>query len=110
MSTTPPRIWISNETPAQGEVVRIRAQIVHPMETGFRIDAAGQPMPENLLQGFQAHLDDDLLMEWQPETAISQNPYIEFTFAARRSGALRMVWTDQSGDIATVTREITVGG
>lgn len=105
----PPRIWISNETPAPGEVVRVRAQVVHVMESGFRVDAEGQPIPEDLLTGFTAMLDDTLLMEWLPETAISQNPYIEFTFAARTSGRLRMVWSDRSGVIAEAEREIRVG-
>ena len=105
----PPRIWISNETPAPGEVVRVRAQVVHVMESGFRVDAEGQPIPEDLLTGFTAMLDDALLMEWLPETAISQNPYIEFTFAARHSGRLRMVWTDRRGVVAQADRDVTVG-
>lgn len=105
----PPRIWISNETPTPGEVVRVRAQVVHVMESGFRVDAEGQPIPEDLLTGFTAMLDDALLMEWLPETAISQNPYIEFTFAARTSGTLRMVWSDGSGVTDEAEREIRVG-
>ncbi|MRX48974.1 thiosulfate oxidation carrier complex protein SoxZ [Paracoccus sp. S-4012] len=105
----PPRIWISNDTPALGEIVRVRAQIVHVMESGFRMDANGDPIPPNLLTGFTATLDDRLLMEWLPETAISQNPYIEFTFAARASGTLRMVWTDESGVVAEAGQEIAVG-
>lgn len=104
----PPRIWISNETPAPGEVVRVRAQMVHVMESGFRLDAQGDVIPEDLLTGFTAMLDDVLLMEWLPETAISQNPYIEFTFAARASGTLRMVWTDDSGVVAQAERLVEV--
>lgn len=104
----PPRIWISNEAPAQGEIVRVRAQVVHVMESGFRMDAAGQPIPRNVLTGFTATLGDRLLLEWQPETAISQNPYLEFTFAARQSGTLRMVWTDESGTVAEAEREIAL--
>ena len=105
----PPRIWISNEAPAPGEVVRVRAQMVHVMESGFRLDAEGEPIPEDLLTGFTATLDDALLMEWLPETAISQNPYIEFTFAARQSGTLRMVWSDARGVVAEAERAVKVG-
>lgn len=103
-----PRIWISTETPARGEIVRVRAQVVHPMESGFRRDANGAPIPANLLTGFTATLADVLLLEWRPETAISQNPYLEFTFAARQSGRLRMVWTDGTGTVAEAEREITL--
>lgn len=105
---SPPRIWMSNETPAQGEIVRVRAQVVHIMESGFRLDADGETIPPDLLTRFTASLDDTLLMEWLPETAISQNPYIEFTFAARRSGTLKMIWTDSHGTVATVERALTV--
>lgn len=106
MISKPPRIWISNETPQKGEIIRVRAQIVHAMESGFRLDADGQPIPRDILMGFAATLGDDLLLEWLPETAISQNPYIEFTFSARRSGLLRMVWTDGDGVVAEAEREI----
>lgn len=104
----PPRIWISTETPARDEIVRVRAQIAHPMETGFRHYADGTPLPPNLMTRFQALLDDVLLMEWLPEPAVAQNPYIEFTFAARTSGTLRMIWTDETGDFAEAERRITV--
>ena len=38
----PPRTWISNATPKQGELVRVRAQIEHIMESGLRTDAEGR--------------------------------------------------------------------
>lgn len=104
----PPRIWISSETPAKGEIVRLRVQIAHPMETGFRSDANGQPIPRNTLTRFQALFDGAPLMEFLPETAISQNPYIEFTFLARQSGVLKMIWTDARGDFAEAEKTITV--
>ncbi len=104
----PPRIWLSNETPAAGEVVRVRAQVVHVMESGLRLDAAGAPIPRDTLTQFTAQLGEDLILEWLPETAISQNPYIEFTFKARISGVLAMVWRDESGILAEASREITV--
>ena len=105
---SPPRIWLSNETPAKDEIVRVRAQITHVMESGLRIDAAGQPIPRDTLERFEAHIGADLILDWKPETAISQNPYLEFTFKARQSGKLTMVWTDATGVVAEAEREITV--
>lgn len=106
----PPRIWISNATPAPGEIVRIRAQVVHPMETGFRFGPDGQPLPMNIVTRFQASLGGEMLLEWLPETAVAQNPYIEFTFSALRGGLLHMVWTDGSGDFAEAEQEIVLAG
>lgn len=104
----PPRIWISNETPAMGEILRVRAQISHVMESGLRLDAAGQPIPRDTLVRFTAHLGEALIMEWQPGTAVSENPYIEFTFRAGESAELHMVWEDATGVIGEAARQITV--
>ena len=104
----PPRIWLSNETPAKDEIIRVRAQMTHVMESGLRLDASGQPIPRDTLERFEAHLAGELILSWQPETAISQNPYLEFTFRARESGKLTMVWSDPTGVVAEAERDITV--
>lgn len=96
-----PRTWISNANPAASEVVRVRALIEHPMESGLRLDAEGNDIPRNIVNTFEAALDGELLFRWQPETAISQNPYIEFTFTAHRSGELQLKWLDDEGAVIT---------
>ncbi|MCC7429032.1 MAG: thiosulfate oxidation carrier complex protein SoxZ, partial [Alphaproteobacteria bacterium] len=35
-----------------GEIVEIRTQIDHPMETGLRRDEGGRPVPRNMLRSF----------------------------------------------------------
>lgn len=107
MSQTP-RLWISNATPRQGEVVRVRAQIRHRMESGMRQDDDGELIPRNIVTKFEARLSDDLLFVWEPETAITQHPYIEFTFVARKSEDLNMTWTDDLGDVVTGSQTISV--
>lgn len=96
-----PRIWISNANPKAGEIVRVRALIVHRMETGLRLDQDGNEVERNIIHTFEATLDNELLFTWQPETAISQNPYIEFTFVATQSGMLQMKWIDDEGTVIT---------
>lgn len=94
-----PRIWISNATPEAGELVRVRALIVHRMESGFSLDATGEPIARNIVHQFTAKINNELLFSWEPETAISQNPYIEFTFVAQSSGELQLEWVDDQGKI-----------
>ena len=106
MST--PRIWISNAAPKSGEVVRVRALIEHRMETGLRLGEDGQAIQRNIVSRFEAKLDDELLFVWEPETAISQNPYIEFTFLAVKPGELTMTWTDDSGAVITGSKAVMV--
>ncbi|NLC37619.1 MAG: thiosulfate oxidation carrier complex protein SoxZ [Alcaligenaceae bacterium] len=103
-----PRIWISNDSPKAGEVVRVRALILHRMETGLRPGADGQVIPRNIVNAFEARLDGELLFKWAPETAVSQNPYIEFTFLARKSGELQMKWVDDAGAVITGNKELAV--
>lgn len=109
MSTsTPPRIWTSTLTPKKGEMVRVRAQISHRMETGLRLDEHGQIKPRDIVTRFEAHLGNGLLYAWEPGPATARNPYIEFTFLARESGELRLSWKGDEGFTLEATRTITV--
>ena len=102
------RVWISTKTPKAGELVRVRALVMHRMETGFRLDANGQPIERNIIHSFEVKLNDQLLFSWFPETAISQNPYIEFTVRANQAGRLSMQWTDDAGQVITDDLELSL--
>ena len=105
----PPRIWVSNATPKKGEVVRVRAQMEHVMESGLRTDpATGKVRPRNIVSRFEARLGNALLFSWEPGISIAQNPYIEFTFLARESGELNMLWKDDQGQTLNAQKAITV--
>ena len=105
----PPRIWVSNASPKKGEVVRVRAQMEHVMESGLRTDpATGKVRPRNIVNRFEARLGSALLFTWEPGISIAQNPYIEFTFLARESGELNMLWKDEQGQTLNAQKAITV--
>ena len=105
----PPRIWVSNAAPKKGEVVRVRAQMEHVMESGLRTDpATGKVRPRNIVNRFEARLGSALLFTWEPGISIAQNPYIEFTFLARESGELNMLWKDEQGQTLNAQKAITV--
>lgn len=105
----PPRIWISNASPKKGELLRVRAQMEHVMESGLRTDpATGQLRPRNIIQRFEAKLDEQALFAWTPGISIAQNPYIEFTFLARSSGELHFVWHDEAGQTLRAQKTIAV--
>ena len=105
----PPRVWVSNATPKKGEVLRVRAQMEHVMESGLRTDpATGKVRPRNIVNRFEARLGNTLLFSWEPGISIAQNPYIEFTFLARESGELNMVWKDEQGQTLSAHKTITV--
>lgn len=105
----PPRIWVSNASPKKGEVVRVRAQMEHVMESGLRTDpATGKVRPRNIVNRFEARLGNALLFTWEPGISIAQNPYIEFTFLARESGELNMLWKDDQGQTLNAQKAIAV--
>lgn len=108
MTNQKPRIWISNANPESGEIVRVRAVIVHRMETGLRLNQEGEPISRNIINKFTATLNNQLLLEWEPETAIAQNPFLEFTFVARESGTLSMRWEDDEQQVIVGETDITV--
>jgi sulfur-oxidizing protein SoxZ len=110
LSTKPPRIWISNASPKKGELLRVRAQMEHVMESGLRTDpATGKLRPRNIIQRFEARLDQQLLFAWTPGISVAQNPYIEFTFLARSSGELHFAWQDDAGQTLRAQKTLTVG-
>ena len=109
MNQKPPRVWISNASPKKGEVLRVRAQIEHVMESGLRTDDAGRIRPRHIVTRFEARLGQALLFAWEPGISISQNPYIEFTFLSRESGELRLLWKDDAGQTASAAKAISVG-
>lgn len=105
----PPRIWISNDKPAKGDILRLRAQMEHIMESGLRTDpATGKPRPRNLMSHFEAKMAGKLIFTWDPGISISQNPYIEFTFKAKDSGELTLLWKDDADQTLTAKKTITV--
>ena len=104
----PPRVWISSTSAKKGEVLRVRAQVEHIMESGLRRNEDGSPKPRNIINRFEARLGETLLFSWQPNISIAQNPYLEFTFLARESGELHMLWRDEQGQFMEARKSITV--
>lgn len=106
----PARVWVSNEKPKAGDILRVRAQMEHVMETGLRNDpATNQPRPRHIVTHFEAKLAGKLIFTWDLGTSIAQNPYIEFTFKARQSGELALLWKDDQGGTLTASKTIKVG-
>ena len=80
------------------------------METGFRRDALGSPIPRNILTDFECRLDDAVVFRARLHPAVAANPFIAFHLRAERGGTLRFLWRDQHGEETVLTRELTVDG
>jgi sulfur-oxidizing protein SoxZ len=96
------------ERAKRGEVIEIRAMIEHPMESGFRLNNVGQPIPRHIVQSFTCHYDGREVFRVKLHPAVSTNPYFLFHTVATRSGELHFEWKDDQGNVATHLAPIEV--
>src|SRR4029450_5086714 len=90
-------------SPKRGERIEIRALIAHPMETGYRLDAAGRNLPRDILRRFSCRYNGDLVITAEPPPAIAANPYFAFSTIASESGTLTFTWEGDNDFAQTET-------
>jgi len=104
------KAWVRlSENPRRGEPVEIRAMIVHPHESGFRLDNTGHPIPRNIIDTFTCVYGGSEVFRVRLHPAMSTNPYFLFYVRAVGSGDMVFTWTDDRGDVATHTVRLEVG-
>jgi sulfur-oxidizing protein SoxZ len=103
-----PRIRLSANVIAPGEIIEVRTLVSHPMETGQRRDTAGELIPRHIINSFRCEFEGELVFACDLEPAIAANPYFQFTVAPPRSGTLTMTWTDDDGREVTASEVVTV--
>ena len=83
----------------------------HPMETGLRKDKkTGKKISRMIINKFTCNYNGQEVFasDWHP--AVSANPYLAFYVKAQESGTLEFSWTDDKGQVAKESRELTVTG
>ena len=81
------------KTARKGEVVEIKALILHPMETGYRAGTNGRLIPRNIIERFSATWNGVEIFRMDLSPAIAANPYVAFTAVAGESGTIAFHWT-----------------
>ena len=92
----------------RGEVIEIKTLISHPMETGYRHDTNGAPIPRDIIHSFVARYNGEEVFRADLHPAIAANPFITFFTVAIESGVIELTWTQDHGDPVTQTANITV--
>jgi len=92
----------------RGKPVEIRAMIIHPQESGFRLDNVGQPIPRHIVDTFICTYGGKQVFRAKLHPAMSTNPYFVFYVVATQSADLIFTWTDDRGGVATHTAHLTV--
>ena len=84
---------------AQGDKTSVRVLVAHEMESGQRKDAAGKVVPAWFIQSINATWKGKTVMSAQWGTAVSKNPFIQFSFNGGKAGEKIVVsWIDNHGD------------
>lgn len=79
-------------------VTEVKVLMIHPMETGRRIDDAGETVPAHFIQMVTATLNGKTVLEAQWGTGISKNPYLTFRVRGAKLGdKFAVSWVDNKG-------------
>jgi len=97
------------KTAKRGEIVEIKALILHPMETGFRAGTNGRSIPRNIIERFTASWNGVEIFSMAFSPAIAANPFVSFFAVASESGTIGMRWTGDEGLLVEQQVAITVG-
>ena len=92
----------------RGEVIEVRIAIQHPMETGFRYDQMGTPVPKNVINSLKVSYNGAEIFRAELGSGIAANPYLQFCTIAEASGELVFEWIDDKGDRGQERAAITV--
>src|SRR5205085_952522 len=82
----------------RGEVIQIKTLISHIMETGFRHDNVGRPIPRDIITSFVCTYNGEEIFKAALYQAIAANPFITFHTLATESGSFAFQWTGDHGD------------
>jgi sulfur-oxidizing protein SoxZ len=97
------------KTARPGEIVEIKALIMHPMETGFRPGTNGRIIPRDIIEHFVATWNGTEIFRMEMSPAIATNPFVSFFAVATESGTIGLRWTGDKGFLAEEHVAITVG-
>ena len=92
----------------RGETIEIKTLISHPMETGYRHDTNGAPIPRDIIHTFVARYNGEEVFRADLHPAIAANPFITFFTVATESGVIELTWTPDHGEPVTQKANITV--
>ena len=96
------------KTAKRGEIIDIRTLISHTMETGFRRDYLGKPLPRDIITEFTCTYNGAEICRAVLHPAISANPYLTFSAVATESVTLQFKWTGDKGFSVTESAAISV--
>ena len=107
MATPKPRVK-APKSATKGEIIEIKTLISHPMESGQRKDADGNPIARKIINKFACKYNGVVVFSADLAPGVSANPYISFSLRATERGPLEFSWVDDDGSVYTKTSQLVV--
>jgi sulfur-oxidizing protein SoxZ len=107
MATPKPRVK-APKTATKGDIIEIKTLISHPMESGQRKDADGNPIARKIINKFTCKFNGVVVFSVDLAPGVSANPYISFSLRATESGELEYIWVDDDGSVYSKTSNLVV--
>ena len=96
------------ESAKRGEVVAVRVLVQHPMETGYRVDDTGKPIPRNVITQLTCRYGGREVLRAELSQGIAANPYLQFHVRAEQTGDIEIDWVDDEGVKGSERQRLTV--
>jgi sulfur-oxidizing protein SoxZ len=92
----------------RGQTIEIKTLISHIMETGYRHDNMGKPIPRDIITQLTCSYNGEEIFRADLYPAIAANPFVTFHTVASESGTIAFEWTGDNGFHETASAKITV--
>jgi sulfur-oxidizing protein SoxZ len=93
---------------SRGQIIEIKTLISHIMETGFRHDNVGKPIPRNIVTQLTCTYNGEEIFRADLYPAIAANPFVTFSTVATESGTIAFEWIGDNGFHETASAKISV--
>ena len=102
-----PRIKLPKQA-RKGEIIQIKTLMSHTMENGQRRDRNGNIIPRKIINTFTCEFNGRPVFSCDLDTAVAENPYLQFAARIEESGTFRFTWRDDDGSTITADETIVV--
>ncbi len=90
------------------DVVEVKLMVKHIMESGMRKDENGKRIPAHYIETLVVKCKDKIVLDAHLGMAVSENPYIAFSFhGAVKGDPIEVSWKDNLGDTRTDKAVVT---
>ena len=92
----------------KGDIVEIKTLVTHPMETGYRRDDMGKPIPRDIIRLLTVTYGGEEVFRMDMFPGVAANPFAAFTTIAIETGEMIFTWTDDKGESHVEKATLTV--